>query len=252
MADKNSDKKEELHGTDKVAHEKNNLAHRAGITNAEVIEYYNKWAEDYEKVLFRNNVYSIKLIINGALFYFLKDSLADGYRGFEIAADFCDILEPNKSARILDVGCGTGFCGVSLKKLGFKNFDGLDPSQDILKVARQKGIYQNLICDGIHADKQTNIANDSYDVVLAPGVFIEGHVPAEGLRELARMAKSGGLIIVVMREEYLTSAKGLVDKLEPLMEKMEKDEGVWKRLLRIAVPKYSFIKSGVAFIFRKN
>ncbi len=177
--------------------------------------------------------------------------MADGYRGFEIAADFCDILVPNKNARILDVGCGTGFCGVYLNKHGFKNFDGLDPSANILEVAKKKGLYKELFCDGIHADKQTSVPNDTYDVLVAPGVFAEGHVPAGGLREFARMVKSGGLLIIVMREEYLTTTEYYTNKLEPLMEKMI-DEGVWQRVLRLQVPKYSFIKTGVAFIFRKN
>jgi hypothetical protein len=37
-------------GTDPVAHEKANLSHRAGITNPEVIDYYQSWADEYEKV----------------------------------------------------------------------------------------------------------------------------------------------------------------------------------------------------------
>ena len=89
-----------------------------------------------------------------------------------------------------------------------------------------------------------------YDVILAAGVFVEGHIKCSGLYELARITKSNGLIIIIMRKEYLNDSEEL-NKLEPLTEKMI-NNGIWKQLLRTEVPKYSFIKIGVAFVFRKN
>ena len=52
--------------------------------------------------------------------------------------------DPNH--KVLDVGCGTGIVAEELKKLGFKNIDGADVSQDMLDLAHQKNIYDNLFC----------------------------------------------------------------------------------------------------------
>ena len=50
----------------------------------------------------------------------------------------------NDKEKILDVGCGTGLSGFSLRKFGFKNIDGLDLSKEMLKIASDKKIYKML------------------------------------------------------------------------------------------------------------
>jgi predicted TPR repeat methyltransferase len=48
------------------------------------------------------------------------------------------------------LGCGTGLCGESLKKYGsFRGLIGVDLSENMLDIARQKKIYTDLICDDI-------------------------------------------------------------------------------------------------------
>ena len=44
----------------------------------------------------------------------------------------------NKNIKILDIGCGTGLLGFELKEIGFKSIDGLDLSEEMLKIAEQK------------------------------------------------------------------------------------------------------------------
>jgi len=44
----------------------------------------------------------------------------------------------------MDIGCGTGRCGEELAKVGFKNIDGVDPSQGLLEASEKKGCYRNL------------------------------------------------------------------------------------------------------------
>ena len=48
----------------------------------------------------------------------------------------------NVDAKIVDFGCGTGLMGIELKKRGFNNIYGLDGSQDMLNIAKEKGIYK--------------------------------------------------------------------------------------------------------------
>lgn len=83
------------------------------------------------------------------------------------------------------------------------------------------------------------------------GAFGEGHIPTNGARELVRIVKSGGLVIIVMRKEYLTYVAEYVDRLEPLFKLLE-NEGIWSRLADFNVENYSFNKTGRVFVFQKN
>ena len=86
---------------------------------------------------------------------------------------------------------------------------------------------------------------------LLAGSMGEGHIPSNGLREFARVTKSGGLVIVVMRAEYLQIVDDYKNNLEPLMQKMA-DERIWSLEYKITVPNYSFDKNGLIFIFRRK
>ena len=49
--------------------------------------------------------------------------------------------------KLLDLGCGTGLLGQTLKKkFGFVSLVGLDVSEDMLEKAKEKGVYNKLIC----------------------------------------------------------------------------------------------------------
>jgi hypothetical protein len=65
------------------------------------------------------------------------------------------------------------------------------------------------------------------------------------------LVKSGGLVIIVMRKEYLVDVEEYANKLEPFMKKLTEDQ-VWTSLARIEVPNYSFKKPGIVYIFRKK
>jgi predicted TPR repeat methyltransferase len=44
----------------------------------------------------------------------------------------------------LEVGCGKGFAGLFFKEEGFQNIHGIDPSNTLLSIARQRKIYKSL------------------------------------------------------------------------------------------------------------
>ncbi|MDO4162383.1 MAG: tetratricopeptide repeat protein [Pseudomonadota bacterium] len=55
-----------------------------------------------------------------------------------------------KGYHILDLGCGTGLCGEKMKKFASRRgLIGVDLSEKMLDVAREKKIYAQLICDDI-------------------------------------------------------------------------------------------------------
>lgn len=64
------------------------------------------------------------------------ESPADAAR-LKITADVVAALVPNRSARILDVGCATGRLSVELRARGFCNVAGIDPSPAAVDAARR-------------------------------------------------------------------------------------------------------------------
>lgn len=57
---------------------------------------------------------------------------------------------------------------------------------------------------------------------------------------------SGGLILIVMRKEYLKYVSEYTDRLEPYLAKLEHDNKL-EIVERREVPKYSFEREGVLF-----
>ena len=209
------------------SYQKNAGAHQP--CKQKVIEYYNSWSIQYE-----------------------NDLNVEIYRGPKICANFCAILLTNTMAKILDIGAGTGFVGERLAKLGFKFVDALEPAKGMVSVAKAKNVYKNFYIEPIHANRCTSIPAGVYDACVTAGALGEGHIPCEGIREFARVTRSGGLVVIVMRKEYLSTVEDYKGKLEPLMQRMCDEEAVWSWVARIEVPNYSFDKTGVVYCFRKN
>ncbi|XP_046373736.2 methyltransferase-like protein 27 [Haliotis rufescens] len=202
------------------------LVHRVGISMQESVEYYSKWAE--------NGKYD-------------QDICPKRYQGPIIAASvltehFCDKIPDMK---ILDVAAGTGLVGKELQARGFKHLDALEPATGMLEQARKKKIYTNLYCEFLDG-KRLPIEDDTYNCCVTSGGMGEGQIPCHGLHELIRITKPGGLICIVMREEYLTHVKDYHERLEPLMKKLEED-GKLKQLSREIVSRYSFDKNGLVY-----
>ncbi len=68
---------------------------------------------------------------------------------------------------------------------------------------------------------------------------------------MIRVVKPSGYIIVVMRKEVIEKMKEYM-QLEPLMEKIENVENVWRLVTKFDVDYYTFKKSGRVYVFRKN
>jgi predicted TPR repeat methyltransferase len=100
---------------------------------------------------------------------------------------------------VLDAGCGTGLVGEKLAALGFSVIDGLDLSARMIRVAGDKGVYRafHQMALGPAMDLET----DSYDAVIAVGVFTQGHAGPDCLEELVRITRSGGHIAFSLRPD---------------------------------------------------
>ena len=103
----------------------------------------------------------------------------------------------DKTAKIIDVGCGTGLVGENLKAKDFIYFDGIDISKDMLSIAKSRG-YRNLFLGSLN--KQLPLLDNTYDTAMCVGVFTHGHVSSDGFNELCRIVKPGGYVCFTINE----------------------------------------------------
>ncbi|KAH3834947.1 hypothetical protein DPMN_108280 [Dreissena polymorpha] len=204
----------------------NYRAHRKGMTPEEVADYYSHWADTQQYDLdLEPGVYNGPTIV-----------------AEEVAECF---TEKRDKVRIIDLACGTGRVGEELSQYGFKSIDGVDPAAGMLKQCLKKNIYKHVYKEFV-GDKTLSIEDGIYDCAVCSGGFGEGHIPCSGLQEMARIVKTGGLIIFVMRKEYIKYVEEYADKLEPMISRLE-HEHTWELLERREVANYSFNRDGVLF-----
>ena len=105
---------------------------------------------------------------------------------------------------VLDVGGGTGLVAEHLTSLGVTTIDALDLSDDMLGVARMKGIYRDLI----RADIKQKLPSTtpSYRGIVSAGTFTLGHVGPEGIGNLLGVADTGAVIVISVNAAHFESA----------------------------------------------
>lgn len=113
---------------------------------------------------------------------------------YEVPKRLAELIRPRVSAPIdiLDLGCGTGQCGVALASLKAR-LVGVDLSEKMLTRARIHGVY-----DDLHvAEMQGWLARApaaSIDLVVAADVFIYVGALEAAFREVARILRPSGLM----------------------------------------------------------
>ena len=98
---------------------------------------------------------------------------------------------------VLDIGCGTGLCGVYLKNFA-KTLHGVDLSPEMLALAKKKNIYHDLVCSDIESYLDSSAS--SYDLVVGSGVLIFfGNLQPVIDRIAQHTNKNGHLIFTVYK-----------------------------------------------------
>jgi len=118
----------------------------------------------------------------------------------------------DKSVRIIDVGCGTGLVGLELENSGFTNFDGIDISQEMIDIAKQRG-YSKLFIGSLN--ESLPFESNEYDAAFCVGVFTHGHVGSDRIDELVRIVRSEGIICFTINEGVYES-NGFNSKIQKL------------------------------------
>jgi predicted TPR repeat methyltransferase len=112
-----------------------------------IIEQFDSYAENFDLKLVQELKYQVPIILSAAIKPFVYPSDPDA----------------------LDLGCGTGLMGVSLRPF-VRTLTGIDLSSKMLKKAEQRGMYDHLICCDIIEFLSTQ--EKSFDLAVAADVFV--------------------------------------------------------------------------------
>lgn len=123
---------------------------------------------------------------------------------------------PELTAKILDVGCGTGLSGMALKQEGYQHIDGCDLSEGMLAKAVKLEIYNRLFSCNLN-EPPLDVLDDAYDAITAVGVFSFGHIQAQAVDEFLRIVKPNGTIIIGLNDHYYEEGS-LTNKLDALSQ----------------------------------
>jgi len=188
----------------------------AAKTGEELREGYDGWAADYD-----------------------AEMAALGYRLPELGAAFLARHIPKGEGPILDAGAGTGRAGEALAILGYPRLVGIDMSQEMLRLAGARGVYERL--ERAVLGEPLGFADGAFAAVIATGVFTCGHAPASSFEELIRVTRPGGAIVFTIRDELIGAGGfgavldaheragrwGLVERSRPARSFTSGEAGVW-------------------------
>jgi ubiquinone/menaquinone biosynthesis C-methylase UbiE len=109
-----------------------------------------------------------------------------------LARGMCNAAEVRPGQRALDVGCGSGALVVALAViLGEENVAGVDPSEPFVEAARAKVPGARLT---VAAAESLPFEDGLFDATLSQLVVNFLSHPEEGLREMARVTRPGGVV----------------------------------------------------------
>ncbi|XP_067942697.1 uncharacterized protein [Watersipora subatra] len=166
------------------------------ISVTEKVTYYNTNATNYE------------------------ESMAAGdYSGPRLTASLLHkYLKGRLDAKILDVCGGTGLVIRELRKFAsYNNADGLDAAENMMAVAKENGLYNNIFPQ--YFTLESDVPSNSYDALSSCGAFLPGHLKAEVVTKMCDIVKPGGYVVIVMRKHFTDYDSNLM-QLRPLVHKL--------------------------------
>lgn len=102
----------------------------------------------------------------------------------------------DRSARVLDFGCGYGRTLTELHELGYRDLWGIDSSSQMVRLAREQCPYASL---HVREEEHLPFAEGSFDAVLVLAVLtciVRDNEQDLLMTELVRVLKKGGLIYI--------------------------------------------------------
>jgi predicted TPR repeat methyltransferase len=127
-----------------------------------------------------------------------RDMAANGYRHPAICLALLARHLPRGAGPLLDAGAGTGLVGEWLGIVGYRHVEALDLSEGMLAVAARKNVYAAL--HRLALGGPLPFADGHFAGIVSAGVFTTGHVGPEGLDELVRICRPGGVIVLTVKD----------------------------------------------------
>ncbi len=157
---------------------------------------------------FLDNAYSVETVAETKAFYndwaatYDAEVTANGYatprRCARALAKFCT----DKSAALLDVGCGTGISAMAFSGAKFSNISGCDLSSEMLaKAGERAGLYQDLWQADLN--DPFPFETGTYTNIAAVGVLATGHAPADTILQITAKLPVGGLFVFSLNDHTL-------------------------------------------------
>src|SRR5262249_33641635 len=128
-----------------------------------------------------------------------------GYLGPQLVVEAAasELGAPLSNLAVLDAGCGTGRCGAGIRPLA-RRLAGVDLSSEMLKRARERGVY-----DELHEAELTEFLSRSpaaYDVVISADTLIYFGDLTTVIAATAGALRSGGRFVFTVEKADPDSA----------------------------------------------
>lgn len=113
--------------------------------------------------------------------------------------DYVEAMEIDRAQNVLDMGCGTGFAArnIAARPTFSGQVVGIDISPDLVtqaaKLAGEEGLA-NLLEFRVGDTHSLDLADNSFDAVIAHTLISHVPEPLQVLQEMARVVKPGGLV----------------------------------------------------------
>lgn len=144
---------------------------------SDVEEFYDDWVF----------IYDVEVIDNGYFIFFCC---------VDVLWQFLFKLE----IKILDVGCGIGFFGEVLVKVGYINIDGIDLLVEMFVIVKCKGVYKFVI---YMQGEEMEIESGSYEVIVCIGVIGVGVVFVFLLDMVMNLLFLGGKFVLFYNDKVI-------------------------------------------------
>jgi len=132
-----------------------------------------------------------------------------------------ELMGDVQGKRVLDAGCGGGFYSLSLSKRGAKVL-GVDGSREMIEIAKRKASSKMLDAEFMIGDiSDLRTEDGTFDIVLSTLVLMDVKELDQAVRELVRVTRDGGDLIISVQHPILTSGNWERESGQKLFRKMD-------------------------------
>lgn len=168
--------------------------------------------------------------------------------GIRLMAELISRHVTDKTAQMVDVGAGTGYLAVEVKKLGFHNIDCVEPSKNMI-ANQPEGLFRKIYQEIISSEQPCTIKSGSYDCVMLCGVVYSTHIEVEDFPELLRIVKPGGYIIFSVPDAWF-KYKDYGARLDTMLQ-VSLEKGVLESVVKEMITYMYKVEDATIYVLKK-